>query len=75
MVLANAQTIAFFEKSTQMVIPHNTVIALQAEEIDTVGDLIDFDETTLTQVYMNLCRPGGGGVPGRGGAGPAALRR
>jgi hypothetical protein len=63
MVLTAAQTTAFFEGATQMAIPNVTVIALQNEGIDTIGDLIDFDKTTLTQVADNLRRPGGGGAP------------
>jgi hypothetical protein len=63
MVLTAAQTTAFFQQATQMTTPNATVIALQNEGIDTIGDLIDFDKTTLTQVADNLHIPGGGGAP------------
>jgi hypothetical protein len=63
MVLTAAQTTAFFEQATQMAIPNATVIALQNEGINNIGDLIDFDKATLTQVADNLRRPGGGGTP------------
>jgi hypothetical protein len=63
MVLTAAQTTAFFEQATQMAIPNATVIALQSEGINNIGDLIDFDKATLTQVADNLRRPGGGGAP------------
>ena len=46
-----------------MVIPHDTAIALRAKGINTVGDSIGFDDTKLTQISLNLRRPGGGVVP------------
>ena len=60
MVLTTAQTTAFFEDATRIAIPHNTVVQLQVEEIDTVYDLLDFDKDALDQVANNLRRPGGG---------------
>jgi hypothetical protein len=63
MVLPAAQTTAFFKQATQMAIPNVTIIALQNEGINNIGDLIDFDKATLTQVADNLRKPGGGGAP------------
>ena len=63
MVLNNAQTIAFFDNANQMAIPRSTVVDLQAEVINTVRYLIDFNKTVLTQVSLNLRRPGRGVVP------------
>jgi hypothetical protein len=59
MPLTAAQTTAFFEGQDQMAIPHETVVQLENEGIEAVGDLEDFDETTLKQIADNLRRPGG----------------
>jgi hypothetical protein len=59
MVLTAAQILAFFEDDDQMGIPHATIVQLQQEGITTVGDLADFDKTSLQQVADNLRRPGG----------------
>ena len=59
MVLTAAQTTAFFENADQMALPHETVVQLAQEGIETVGDLVDFDKDTLQQVADNLRRPGG----------------
>ena len=59
MVLTAAQTTAFFENANQMAIPRATVIQLSREGITTVGDLSDFDKSTMAQVSENLRRPGG----------------
>ena len=47
MVLTNAQTTAFFENRTQMVIPRATVMQLFNEGIATVSDLVKFDRRSL----------------------------
>jgi hypothetical protein len=59
MVLTAAQRNAFFEQATQMGIPQATVIQLQAEGINNVEDLIDFDKDTIERVAANLRRPAG----------------
>jgi hypothetical protein len=43
MVLTAAQITTFFKTPTGMAIPHDTRIQLQAEGIDNVSDLVDFD--------------------------------
>ena len=59
MVLTAAQTTAFFEDPAQMGIPHETVLQLVQEGIDSVDDLADFDKDSLQQLADNLRRPGG----------------
>jgi hypothetical protein len=59
MVLTVAQRNAFFEQATQMGIPQATVIQLQAEGVNNVEDLIDFDKDTIEQVAASLRRPAG----------------
>ena len=54
MVLTAVQTTAFFENNDQMGIPHAMVIQLQQEGIDTIDDLVDFDEDSLSQLDKNL---------------------
>ena len=41
MVLTAAQTTAFFESPDQMGIPHATMVQMQLEGIQSIGDLAD----------------------------------
>ena len=59
MVLTAAQTTAFFENNDQMCIPHETMVQLQHEGIQSVADLADFDKDSLQQLSDNLRKPGG----------------
>jgi hypothetical protein len=59
MVLTAAQITTFFKLPTAMAIPHATRVQLQADGIDDVSNLVDFDKDTLKQVAENLRRPGG----------------
>ena len=59
MVLTAAQTTAFFEYNDQMGIPHETMVQLQHEGIQSVADLADFDKDSLQQLADNLRKPGG----------------
>jgi hypothetical protein len=58
MVLAAAQTTAFFENGDQMGITHATVVQLATEGRMSVIDLADFDIESLQQLADNLRRPG-----------------
>ena len=55
MVLTAAQTTAFFENNDQMGIPHETMVQLQHEGIQSVADLAD----SFQQLVENLRKPGG----------------
>jgi hypothetical protein len=57
MVLTAGQTTAFFENAAQMAIPHDTVLELVNEGINTVDDLAEFDKDTIDQIAYNLRRP------------------
>ena len=59
MVLTAAQTTAFFENPDQMGIPHETMVQMQEEGIETVADLADFEKQSLQQLADNLRKPGG----------------
>jgi hypothetical protein len=59
MVLTAAQRTAFFEQAAQMGMPHDAVVQLQQEGVNTVEDLVDFDKTTVEQIAANLRRPAG----------------
>jgi hypothetical protein len=59
MPLTAAQRTAFFVDAGQMGIPQETVVQLQAEGIDGVDDLTDFDKETIEQIASNLRRPAG----------------
>lgn len=59
MVFTAAQTRAFFEDNDQMAMERDTVAQLMQEGIQTVVDLIDFDEASLKQIAENLRRPAG----------------
>ena len=54
MVLAAAQTTAFFETNYQMGIPHETMFQI----LHSVSDLGDFDKDSLQQLADNLRKPG-----------------
>jgi flagellar hook-basal body complex protein FliE len=54
-----AQTTSFFEDANQMSIPNATRLQLQTEGLDTIHDLLEFDDDTLKQITENLRRPGG----------------
>ena len=58
-VLIAAQTTAFFENATQMVIPHATVVRMEEEGIEQVEDLVEFTETQLEHLAENLRKPSG----------------
>jgi hypothetical protein len=59
MVLTAAQTTAFFTAADQMGVAQATYQQMAAEGLAEVGDLADFDKTTLEQVADNLRRPAG----------------
>ena len=59
MVLTAAQTTAFFENPDQLGIPHETMVQIQREGIQTVADLADFEKQELQQLADNLRKPGG----------------
>ena len=59
MVLTAAQNTAFFENPDQMGIPHETMVQMQREGIQTVADLADFEKQELQQLADNLRKPGG----------------
>ena len=59
MVLTAAQTTAFFENPDQLGIPHETMVQIQQEGIQTVADLADFEKQELQQLADNLRKPGG----------------
>ena len=59
MVLTAAQTTAFFENPDQLGIPHETIVQIQQEGIQTVADLADFEKQELQQLADNLRKPGG----------------
>ena len=47
MVLTATQTTGFFENNDQMGIPHESMVQLQHEGIQSVADLANFDEDSL----------------------------
>ena len=49
----------FFEQVVQMGVLHAMLIELQAEVIEAISDLADFDKDSLQQVADNLQHPGG----------------
>jgi hypothetical protein len=52
---APAQRAAFFEDAARMGIPNMTVVQLQAEGLDGVEDLADFDKETIIEwIASNL---------------------
>ena len=59
MPLTANQVAAFFQDAGQMGIPHDTVVQLQEEGINSVDDLVDFDKESIKQVADNLRRPAG----------------
>ena len=59
MVLTAAQTTAFFENPDQLGIPHETMVQIQREGIQSVADLADFEKQELHQLADNLRKPGG----------------
>ena len=59
MVLTTAQTTAFFESPDQIGIPHETIVQMQQEGIQSVADLADFEKDSLQQPTVNLRKPGG----------------
>ena len=58
MVFTAAQTQAFFTDAAQMAIPAASLPLLNAEGINAVADLVDYDKDTILQVAENLKRPG-----------------
>jgi hypothetical protein len=59
MVITVAQNVAFFEDNDQMALARATFQRLIHEGIQTIDDLVDFDEESLKQVAENLRRPAG----------------
>jgi hypothetical protein len=59
MLLTAAQRTAFFEEDAHMGIPNMTVIQLQAEGLDGIEDLADFDKETIKYSASNLRCPAG----------------
>ena len=59
MVLTTQNNTHFFEDAGQVGLPRRTRLQLAAEGIQTVSDLLDFDETTLEEVAKNLRNPTG----------------
>ena len=58
-MLTIAYVKAFFERSTQIVIPRETRIQLKSKVIDIPEDLEDFDEDSIFNISDNLRIPGG----------------
>jgi len=56
MVITAAQQAAFFSETAQMAIPLATIPSLQQEGITTVGDLLEFDEDTISSIASNFRR-------------------
>ena len=54
MVLAAAQATALFESPDQMGIPHETMVQMQLEGIQSIADLADFEQDSLQQLADNL---------------------
>jgi hypothetical protein len=52
MPLTAAQRTAFFDNAAQMGIPNMTVVQLQAEGLDGVEDLADFDKETSSGLLL-----------------------
>ncbi|KAL3933286.1 MAG: hypothetical protein SGARI_003740 [Bacillariaceae sp.] len=59
MVLTTQNNNYFFEDASQMNLPRDTRLQLAVEGIQTVSDLLDFDESTLEDVAKNLRYPPG----------------
>ena len=57
MPLTAAQRTAFFDNAAQMGIPNMTVVQLQAEGLDGIEDLADFDKETIKQIASNPMMP------------------
>ena len=54
MVLTQLQTTAFFENPDQLGIPHETMVQIQREGIQSVANLADFEKQELQQLADNL---------------------
>ena len=54
MVLTAAQTTNIFENAGNLAIQHDTRVKLQEEGLQTVDDLVNFDDETMKQVAHNL---------------------
>ena len=59
MSLLEAQVSANFDDTNQMVIHYETRIQLKYEEIDTLEDLVEFDEVSISKISGNFIIPGG----------------
>jgi hypothetical protein len=57
MPITVAQNMAFFQEGDQMALTPETFLRLVHERIQTIADLLDFDEESLKQVASNLSRP------------------
>ena len=53
MVLTAAQTTAFLENPDQLGIPHETMVQIQRQGIQTVADLADYEKQGLQQLARN----------------------
>ena len=56
MPLTAAETRAFFENANNIGLPHNTAVALRAEGISTIDDLLKFDKSSIEQIANNFRR-------------------
>ena len=52
MVLTAAQTTAFFENPDQLGIPHETMMQIQREGIQTVADLAEFEKQSSNSLQI-----------------------
>ena len=54
MVFTNSQIIAFYEDNTQMSLARTTRIQLQAEGLENILDLSEFDEADIKGIAENM---------------------
>ena len=59
MILTTGQTTLFFEDAEQMAMPHEAVLQLTHEGLDTVDDLVEFDKVSIQHIASSLRRLGG----------------
>jgi hypothetical protein len=59
MTFTEAQTTAFFEGADQMALNERTRGRLAIEGLETVQDLVEFDDDSFKQLVENLRKPGG----------------
>ena len=74
MVITNAQQTAFFTEAAQMGLSAATFALLNAEGINAVADLDEFDKDDLEQIAKNIRNPAGAGAAA-GVLGAKSLKR